>query len=391
VTPVITYACYRDGTDLTSNVEAARGAQAGPPVVFKLEAGLPSQESVDQRLAARAPTSPTVVEVDPTELGEDAAERAGQIVRMLKESPAAERTGEAPPDWSVLVTCPKDGCVNVFSSSTAAAEPGTVTKVVGHPPTMEEQALADASKELGPDKSLEHANDAAKFVITNITLVALVAGGFGIFGSANGGFDRHPFWYGAIVIAAAASLVSALVAVFPWVKSGRNYNNLLQVAEDYKQAIKHRANWARAATLFLALALLCALVVFLLPTTASPAAAITASWDDSGAALLLTAKVDATALPDDSRAEIDVLGLRAKGGSKPLSTSTGHSAKSGSLSVETKTPVGQAFVAYRVRSKISWGKRASGRFEDRRVDAVRLTPPPSAAPVSPPGNGGMGD
>jgi hypothetical protein len=328
---VTTYVCFKDGVDLTASVETARAGK--DPVAFQL--------LKDDRL---------------------------------------------PPPWTVAVTCPEDNCTNVFTGSTPAGAdaPDSSLVVVGRPPTSSESYLMDAAKELGPDKSLTRASDAARFVIANISAVALVAGGFGIFSDAKGGFSDNPLLYGIVVIAAAAALACSLFALFP--RTGDlDTDDLQAVRKGYADSIRHRALWAKMATGALLISLLAACAIFLLPRHAHPKLALSSAWDGSGQQLLLDVTAKATGVPEDGRTVVSVTWIDSDGTAKPLTKETAV-VNDGDREVTStvKLPATEGG-SYRIRSTISWdfeGDRAGeSRKDTMTVTAPPFTPPPKETPA----------
>jgi hypothetical protein len=179
----VRYSCYRDATDLTALVALARQVPvAGTTVVMALTDQL-SDGAVDELATAHRG------------LPRQRDEPEGRVAKG----------GPAKPGWEVQVTCPQEGCSNVFSSATVAAQGPTHDHltIVGRPPTDTDTYLFAAAKELGPDKSLTRASDSAKFVITNISLVALVAGGSAFSATLKGGSTITP---GSLVRSSASRL-----------------------------------------------------------------------------------------------------------------------------------------------------------------------------------------
>lgn len=372
------YVCYKDATDLTHLVQHARAADPHVPVVLHITTD-PGGEDVKERLAGSTKQAPVILELDPAML-EDAAspERVKEVTRQVVEAKSHLNEGDAAEEWRVIVTCPQDKCENAFSSE-VKPDPASATTIVGYPPNLNDRFLTDAAKELAPDKSLARASDAAKFVISNIALVALVVGGFGVFGDTKGGIDEHRLLFGAIVVFAALSLGLALWALFPSTDKSLNYNDLTAVAKTYKEAIEARALLARLATGSLLLALILAVGAVFFADEANPTASISSSWDGSGERLILAVSVSAGSLPKDSSATAEISGLRGKQATT-LTRTTTKPAKNGSMKIDLKTGATE-YERYRVSSVIDWRKSDDGkRFERHRRDVVELSRPPFTPP-----------
>ncbi|MGA2611837.1 MAG: hypothetical protein ABSG38_00105 [Spirochaetia bacterium] len=212
--------------------------------------------------------------------------------------------------WLILVKCPNDDVLNVFSSS--MAEHATADKIEGAPPQPHDEYLSDAANEISPAKSLSHASDSAKYVVQNISIVSVVLGGLGLLTNFAGGYGKHPFLFGVLVLAAAAALALAVWALFPRVETIDNANNLLTVQKVFVSAIWHRAWFARAATGALLFALIWAIVVFFYVSNShQPAATITTTMDTSGQRPALDIAADLSDLPDDSAPALTVVGFQS--------------------------------------------------------------------------------
>ncbi len=380
---IVNYSCYRDGTDLTELVKHARDAGSGDTVV-PIVMGLTSTSGREarSRLSGTNPDVSVLLELSPDDLKSPQIDkRIRDVVGGIREADRNEAVRAA--KWEVGVECPKDSCRNIFSSQTLAVHPqsdGYIT-IVGRPPTDMDTYLSNAAKELGPDKSLTRASDSAKYVIANVSLVALVAGGFGIFSNTKGGFDQEPILFGAIVLFALAALVAAVVGLLPRQESRLNSNNIVAVAAAYKSAIAYRVLWARIATGALIVALLLGFVVFFVASSPGPTSAISATWDGSGARLLLDAVVTSEKLPSDAHVTIAL--TNPANPQKSLGTITTVPGKDGSAKSEFKIPWPTDPASALITATTVWGKpKKNGGYENEKVDRVMLTPPPFTPPKS---------
>jgi hypothetical protein len=317
------FACWHDGTDLTAGVQdAIRGAPHGPV-----------------------------------------------ILRQGQEHPTH--------DWRIIIKCPTDSVDNLFASAIAAQQAKDAT-IVGAPPSAGDSYLAEAAKEIGPDKSLTRAGDSAKFTIEKISLVALILGGFGIFTDLGGGFTAHPELFAAVVIAAAAALAMAVIALFPKHEKDVNYNNLVEVQTAYANAINRRAGWAQLASLALLVALVLALVAFFEAGGKTPDAAIATSWDGSGASAVLSFTVDMKDLPKGATPTVALIGLEKRGATSgtELSRATVTRSRLGTAKVDEKIVPPKGFAAYRVEARLRW---ESGKKQ--RTEVAMLLPRPLTKPA----------
>lgn len=280
--------------------------------------------------------------------------------------PVVLGNGEEPVPWRVVVTCPTDQLENVFSSEVTQAQDGNAT-IVGMQPTPDDTFWGEAAKQISPVNSLTRASDSAKFTIQQISLVALVLGGFGIFTDLGGGFDRHPVLFGAVVAVAAASLLAAVYALYPQVSENVNYDNLLAVKTAYKNAIKHRADWAQFAALLLVVAVCLALYAFFKGNDKTPDAAITTSWDGSGAHGVLNFSVEMKDLPKGTQPTVRLFGLKTLGDKQPTAVSQLVLTRSarGTAKVEEKFVPAKKYRAYRITATMRGAQ-----------ESVTIKPPP---------------
>jgi hypothetical protein len=290
-----------------------------------------------------------------------------------------------PAPWRVTAICQKDKCENVFSSDIASQQDGDAT-IVGVTPTTSDTYLEQAAASIGPASSLDRAGESAKFTIQNISLVALVLGGFGIFTDLGGGFHAHRIIFALVTIAAAAALALAIYALFPQVDRNLKIGNLLAVRDAYEKAIGHRVKYAKLAAGALLVALFLALIAFFRASGGNgPDATLSASWDGSGAQGLLSFTASMADLPKGSIARVSLTGLKnaqaTKG--KQLSKTTAARATSGTATVDEKLVPPKGFKAYRVDAAITWGRKHS-RTESLTITPPPFTPPPAATAASPP-------
>jgi hypothetical protein len=289
-------------------------------------------------------------------------------------TPVVLQEGQPPQPWRVVVACPYEEKVdNVFSSDVANAQGGDAT-IVGTQPTAGDTFWSEAAKQIAPVESLTRAADSAKFTIQQISLVALVLGGFGIFTDVGGGFDRHRELFGAVIVAAAFALLAAVYALFPQVDENVNLDNLVAVQNSYKNAINHRAFWAKVAAFLLFLAIVLALVAFFKGSDKRADASITTSWDGSGAQAVVDFTVDFKDLPKGTQPTVHVFGLKSAGEKNPtelshltLTRSSRGSAKFDEKFVPPKKP---KYVAFKITAET----------KDGSTKAV-VTPPPFTPPV----------
>jgi len=282
--------------------------------------------------------------------------------------------GEEPAPWRVVVTCPTDQAENVFSSEVTQAQDGNAT-IVGMQPTAGDTFWGEAAKQISPANSLTRASDSAKFTIQQISLVALVLGGFGIFTDLGGGFDRHPELFGAVVAAAAASLLAAVYALYPQVNENVNYDNLIAVRTAYKNAISHRARWAQIAALLLVVAVGLALYAFFKGNDKTPDAAITTSWDGSAAQGVLTFSVEMKDLPKNTLPTVRLFGLKSLGDKQPTTVSQLVLTRSarGTATVDEKFVQAKKYRAYRITATMR------GAHESVTIKPPPFTPPPTTS------------
>jgi hypothetical protein len=302
-------------------------------------------------------------------------------VKGAPHGPVVMRNGQEHPmhDWRIVIKCPTDQVDNLFASAIAAQQPQNAT-IVGAPPSAADSYLAEAAKEVGPDKSLTRAGDSAKFTIERISLVALVLGGFGIFTDLGGGFSAQPKLFASVVIAAAAALAMAIWALFPQYEKNVNYNNLIEVQTAYANAINRRVAWAQLAALALLAALGLALYTFFKAGAKDPDATITTSWDGSGDNAVLSFTVDMKDLPKGATPLVALIGLKkadAASGSE-LSHASAKRSRLGTAKIDEKLVPPDGFVAYRVEARMSWNGGKS-----QRTETATLKPPPFTKPVKP--------
>ena len=340
--------CWNDHKhDLTNAAHAQLGSHEQVdivvPVVFSLEA----EAMVRRSTRAHHPQAPLRLKFDPALvehvdfdeiLGNAVRVAAEEKRRMAEEGMADEE--QLPAAWKVVVTCPYEKCgsANVFDSGGyAQAMAGGRNLLVGAPSSVSDDVWVEAAKEISPAKSLEHASGTSKYVIANISLVALIVGGFGIFSDIGGGFDQHPVLFSFTAVFAALALLTAVISLFPLVSSDLDYDNLVTVQRAYKNVIWFRAVGAILATGFLVVALVLALVAFLVPRAAtSPTIAITTSVDRSAATHVVDISVDANHLPNRGRATVTVSRVSGSGTPKRISSGNTVAGKEGEAKLELK-------------------------------------------------------
>jgi hypothetical protein len=378
---IIKYTCYRDGTDLTELVERARNAGSGDtvaPVVMGIAST--SGPEARSRVSGTNRNVPVLLELQADDLEDPGiAEHTSDLVKGIREANRPEASHAAA--WEVGVECPKENCRNIFSSQTLEVhDPNDEhITIVGRPPTDMDAYLTNAAKELGPDKSLTRASDSAKYVIANVSLVALVAGGFGIFSNAKGGFGEDPGLFGAVILLALVALIAAVVGLLPRTEDDLNSNNLVAIAAAYRSTIAYRILWARIATAALILALLAGFAVFLVASSPGPTSAISATWDGSGTRLLVDAVVASEKLPSD--AHVTVALTNPANPNKSLGTITTTPGKNGTAKSEFKVPWPSDPASALITATTVWGKlEKNHHYEHEKVDRVTLTPPPFTPP-----------
>lgn len=160
------------------------------------------------------------------------------------------------------------------------------------PPTPEERVLAEASKSLDPERSLERVETAAKFVFANVAAVATVLSGLGFVTNVGGALDRGPQMFGAPlpVVLVAGSLILATVALTPAIRKVRR-NSLTSVARYYERQILRRGTSAILAMVLLAVGL--AAAVDVAADDADPGQALAVSGQVTGAGKTLKVKAGA--------------------------------------------------------------------------------------------------
>jgi hypothetical protein len=312
--------------------------------------------------------------------GTDLTAGVENALQAAPHGPVVMRNGQShpSPDWRIVIKCPTDQVDNLFASQIATQQPPTAT-ITGAPPSAGDSYLAEAAKEIGPDKSLTRAGDSAKFTIDKIALVALVLGGFGIFTDLGGGFSAHRQLFAAVVIAAAAALALSIWALFPKREANVNYNNLVEVQTAYASAINRRVRFAQLASMALLVALALALAAFFKSGGKDPDAAIATSWDGSGDKPVLSFTVDMKDLPTSATPTIVLIGLKkaADESGTTLSQATVTRSRLGTAKVDEKLVPRSGFTAYRVEARLSWdgGKK-------KRTEIATLQPPPFTKPAA---------
>lgn len=379
---MVKYVCFEDGTDLTKAVEAVRSGNQSGFVALHI---LASDEDIGERVREAPESAPISLAVPASELTDaTTVDRVRAILERVQEVPSEERPQDSPPPQTVRVECPVDGCQNVFAGEPWEAEDGIgkLVTVVGRPPTSGEASIIAAAKELSPDKSLTRVSDSAKYVVANISLVALVAGGFGIFSDARGGFTDYPELFGAVVVATVFALGSAVWALFPRTQS-LDPDNLTKVREAYDEALEHRSLWSKVATFALLVALVLGAIIFFLPRYAHPSATLSATWNGSGQRLMLQAAAKAGDLPDDGRAQLVVSGVNAAEKKTTLTRETTEPGDDdGSANLGVSLPASEEFTSFEVRSKLVWDRDGKD-FKESRVDTLTVTAPPFEPPPQP--------
>jgi hypothetical protein len=311
--------------------------------------------------------------------GTDLTAGVEDALQAAPHGPVVMRNGQShpSPDWRIVIKCPTDQVDNLFASQVAAQQPPTAT-ITGAPPSAGDSYLAEAAKEIGPDKSLTRAGDSAKFAIDKIALVALVLGGFGIFTDLGGGFSAHRELFAAVVIAAASSLALSIWALFPKREENVNYNNLVEVQTAYAGAINRRVLFAQLASVALLIALALALAAFFKSGGKDPDATIATSWDGSGDKAVLSFAVEMRDLPKSASPTVVLIGLRRPTDERgmTLSKATAMRSRLGTAKVDQKLVPPLGFAAYRIEARLSWddGKK--------RTEIATLQPPPFTKPVA---------
>ena len=369
------FLCYKDKTILTTVVQTelkAIRATISTPVVFGLQDELTDEQAAE--FAKRHPIdAPLVIHVD----GEDGAQAAprahANLVRLLEARSRGGAQEKATAEWTIEVLCPSDECSNMFDSATVDRELARgAVEIEGRPPSDEDAAWKEAAKEIHPAKSLAHASDSAKYVVANVSVIALVLGGLGIYASdLLGGFLQYPWAFYVVVILAAVALIFSVIALFPR-SDNVHYDNLAEVRTAYRRVIEHRTLFAKSATQFLIGAIIAALIAFLLPrATTKPSSSFAMSWDGSVQNPVLSLTIETKDLVKNSEVRVVLLGIGEGGKETELSSSRSEVQPGGTAKLEEKVVAAEAYDSYKAQSTIIWDNGERKRFQDM----VFLPPP----------------
>lgn len=367
-----TYQCWADPDhDLTEAV-GRRRRNDRPTTVFRLQSGQASDE-----------------------LAREVADHYGHSVAVLSDDDAFASTVEdllsavphhgdasdpaASDDSVFVVTCPYGhGIQNAFGpglSDLEARGQHAHVVVVGRPLSPRENALTEAAKELSPEKSLNRASESAKWVISSISIVAVVVGGFGIVTGVADSVDRFPVLVAATIGLAAVALAAAIAALIPRVQDV-DLGDLESLDQHYKALIRWRGYWTLAATIALLLAVLfgVGLAVATAYADDKPTAELTTTWDGSGLAAVLTVDAAVSGAEPDSTIEATVV---QDGSDTPLASATSTTGADGTATVSFKFRPADTAEPFTLRLA-----DADTVLGEVTLSAPAFTPPPTTAPAA---------
>ena len=152
------------------------------------------------------------------------------------------------------------------------------------PVTDEDRVWVDLAGELTPAKSLERVDTATARVVSTVTVIGTLLGGFGVFGATQPSVSGAARWITIAAVACAALAVAcALAAQILTITRHLNPENLAAVRAWYKRRIDTRGYPTRAATVLLligaVLAGAAAIVALATAVPSQPTIAVTRALD----------------------------------------------------------------------------------------------------------------
>jgi hypothetical protein len=201
-------------------------------------------------------------------------------------------------------------------NGSTADDPGNDASRVhrGQPSTPDDERWLAAGKELTPAKALERIDTKVGFVFTNITLIGTVLAGVGIL---TGTASRLAGYESLTIIALwliLFSLVCALAANLPSLRTGINPDNIHAVRRFYTTNICVRGWLTRLALLLFSAAFVIALAIIIEVAGRQDQPSLALQWKlGADHKRDVVASVNATELPPGTRAETLLVTVNKQG------------------------------------------------------------------------------
>ena len=181
-----------------------------------------------------------------------------------------------------------------MTSETAGEQPVTRQPTLQEPVrpvSGEDRVWVDLAGELTPAKSLERVDTATARVVSTVTVIGTLLGGFGVFGATQPSVSGTARWITIAAVACAALAVAcALAAQILTITRHLNPENLAAVRAWYKRRIDTRGYPTRAATVLLligaVLAGAAAIVALATAEPSQPTIAVTRALDHAAVTAL---------------------------------------------------------------------------------------------------------
>lgn len=178
--------------------------------------------------------------------------------------------------------------------------------VVGRAGSAADEALDAAIKDLAPNLALARVDSLGRFVFANVAAVGTLLGALGLVAATQSRpAPREVFGLPLVVILVGLSLLTALVAVTPWLYK-INPDNRTAVRASFSMRIKVRGTAAMIAAVLFGAALVAALAE---AARIGVTVSLSGGLSGTGADAKATLTADATGVPRDGKATAKLVEL----------------------------------------------------------------------------------
>lgn len=205
--------------------------------------------------------------------------------------------------------------------------------VRGQAPSPQDDYWRAAAKELTPKTFVERIDSKAAFVFGNVTLVGTILAGLGVLTDTTGGVLQHPRLALAVLVLTLLSVLCALLAVLPSLRSKLDPADLGDVSRFLQGYVRTRGWLTRSALVLFCAALVAAAVLLFLPRP-TPEPTLALQWKMTGQHRTgVVARVSVRGLPEGSTARSVLVALPTArgGGNAVLAEEVAYAGGSGSI------------------------------------------------------------
>lgn len=264
------------------------------------------------------------------------------------------------------------GAGNGAAADEPGKDAGSAPRVrTGRPPGPEDERWLAAGRELTPAKALERIDTKVGFVFSNITLIGTVLVGVGVLTGVSSRLARYePLTMTALWLI-LLSLVCALAANLPSLRTGLDPDNLAEVRKFYTTNISVRGWLTRLALLFFSAAFVIALAIVIQVARQHDQPSLALQWklsaDGTGD---VVASVSASELPPGTRAEALLVEVDKQGAQRTvLAKDVSFADGSGTIEITMEVDDAPANTTLRLSTSLTDGGK---RIRPNQV--VELTP-----------------